>query len=137
MGVQNELKHYGVLGMKWGKRRGSSSEPSARQIRKQEKQEDKEIKKARIQDVKNRRRMTDAELLERIGRLEREKRLRELTEAEIYPGKKATSDIMKAAGSRTATAMLSGGMLYAVKATVSGKVDPSDMLGYITPKPKK
>ena len=135
--VQNELRHYGVLGMKWGRRRGESSTSSEKSVKRQEKLEDKQIKKERIKDVKNRRRMTDEELIQKIGRLEREKKLRELTEAEISPGKKATNDIMKAAGQRAATAVISGGMLYAVKATMTGKVDVADMAGYITPKPKK
>lgn len=37
--------------------------------------------------------------MEKVGRLEKEKKLRELTEAEVNPGKKAANDVLKAAGS--------------------------------------
>lgn len=134
---QNDLTHYGVPGMKWGHRRASSSSPSAGQIRRQEKREDNAIKKARRKDVKNRRRMSDKDLMEKIGRLEREKKLRELTDAEINPGKKATTDILKAAGTKALTTALAGGMLYGVKATMTGKVDVADAVSYLTPKPGK
>ena len=137
MSVQNELKHYGVLGMKWGKRQAKSSTPTPGQVRRQEKREDKQIKKERRNDVKNRRRLSDKDLTDKIGRLEKEKKLRELTDAEINSGKKATSDIMKASGTKVATTMIAGGALYAVKAAMTGKVDLSDMAGYVAPKPGK
>ena len=137
MSNQNDLTHYGVLGMKWGKRKASSSVPSAGRVHRQEKREDVKIKKERRKDVKNRRRMSDKDLIEKIARLEKEKKLRELTDAEINPGRKATNDILKAAGSKAATAMVAGGMLYAVKATMTGKVDIADMAGYVAPKPGK
>ena len=101
----DELKHYGVLGMHWGKRKGSSnSTPS-----------DRQIKKSRRKDVKNRRKMSDQELVEKIGRLEKEKKLRDLTNEEINPGKKMTSDILKSSGTKVATTVVGGATLYAIK----------------------
>lgn len=132
---QDELKHYGVLGMRWGVRRAVG--PDGRVANRAAKAEDDAIKKQRRDDVKNRRRLSDKDLTEKIGRLEKEKKLRELTEAEIDAGKKATNDILKSAGTKVATTILSGAALYGLKAFLTGKVDITDLAGYVTPKPGK
>lgn len=126
MDVQNELKHYGVLGMKWGKRQAKSSTPTPGQVRRQEKREDRQIKKERRNDVKNRRRLSDKDLADKIARLEKEKKLRELTDAEINPGKKEVNDVMKSAGTKVASTLVSGAALYAVKYALTGKADMAD-----------
>lgn len=125
------LMHYGVLGMKWGVRRANSKTSKATKPI-----TDRQIKKARRKDVKNRRMLSDQDLISKIGRLEREKRLRELTDTEINGGRTIVKDVMKSAGKKTASTVVSGGMLYGIKAAITGKTDIADFASYVTPKPK-
>lgn len=127
----NELLHYGVLGMKWGKRRTKAQLERARQ-----KTEDKAVKKARRQDVKNRRLLSDKDLQDKINRIEKERKLKELTAEDVAPGKKAVSDILASSGKKAATTIATGAILYGVKAAMTKKFDVSDAASYMTPKPK-
>lgn len=130
---QNELQHYGVLGMKWGKRRSPSELSKARSNR----QADKQVKKTRRQDVKNRRLLSDEDLNSKIGRLEKEKKLKELTDNDINSGRKVAKDVMKTAGTKTITTVASGATLYAVKTAMTKEFDIKDAAGYVAPKPGK
>lgn len=133
-----DLKHYGVLGMRWGVRKDQqTSQTSSLSKKKKAKSEDEQIKDRMRADVKARRMLSDKDLTEKIARLEKEKRLRELTDSEINGGKAAIKDILKNAGTKTATAIAAGAAMYAVKVALTGKVDLGDMAGYVAPKPKK
>ena len=133
--INNALAHYGILGMHWGVRRASSQSGSVGS--KDKKTKDDLIKEARRKDVKNRRTLNEKDLTEKIGRLEREKKLRELTEDEIDPGRKAAKSMMKTVGERVATTVLTGATLYAIKTALTGKVNIGDLAGYVVPKPGK
>lgn len=134
--VNNVLAHYGILGMKWGVRRqpgpnglvgkgGSSSKTTP--SNKTETDPDKVIKIRRREDVKNRRKLTDEELLAKIGRLEKEKRLRELTESEVDSGRSAVKEILKSAGTKVATAVATGMMVYGVKAILTKEFKAAEL----------
>ena len=127
-----ELMHYGVMGMKWGVRKdgkpqGSSNgkrrkskpsssltnqtrghasvdAPSASSVRRAEKAERKAVKKQRKQDVKNRSQLSDKDLDAKIERLNKEKRLKELTDSEVTPGKKFVKDVASISGKKIAVA---------------------------------
>lgn len=85
---------------------------------------------------KNVRKMDNAELLEKIGRLENEQKYIDLVIKSLTnssdPAKKAMID----AGKKVAPTILSGVGLYTVKAVLERKVNPKEAAGYIAPKPK-
>lgn len=131
----DELRHYGVLGMKWGRRKSTSGRPSS--TKKTKKMTADEKKKASMRkDVKNRRTLSDAELKKKIERIKSEKQLKDLTNEEIAPGKKFVSDVLSSSGKKVATALVTGAALYGVKAAMTGKFDIKEAAGYMTPKPK-
>lgn len=134
MSKTNELKHYGVLGMKWGVRRQVGPDGL---IVKSAKAEDRAIKKSRRSDSKNRRRLSDKDLSEKIARLEKEKKLRELTDKEINEGRTITGDVLKDAGSKAMKTILAGAAVYGVKVALTGKFDPKDAAKFVAPTPKK
>lgn len=134
MSIENELKHYGIMGMKWGVRRQVG--PDGRIIE-GTKAHDNQIKKQRRKDSKNRRMLSDKDLIEKIGRLEKEKKLRELTDKEINEGKSITGEVLKDAGSRAMKTVLAGAAIYGVKVALTGKFDPKEAAKFVSPVPKK
>lgn len=98
----------------------------------------KDKKEEYKQASKDRRELSDEELMERIGRLEMEKKLRDLTRDNLderTPGQKATQEVLANSGKRVATVVLVGGTLYLGKAILTGEFDPTEMAKYVFPNP--
>lgn len=131
----NELYHHGILGQKWGVRRYQNEDGSLTATGKK-KYADDTAKADRKEALKNRRSLSDTDIKKRIERLKVEKQLKELTEEDISPGKKAVSDILASSGKKAATAVVTGAALYAVKAAVSKEFNVKELASYMTPKPK-
>lgn len=135
-----ELYHHGVKGQKWGVRRFQRKDGSLTSAEKKRRgtkeSKDKSIKRERVKDLKNRRKLSDVDLKKKIERLKLEKEFKNLTKEEITPGKKFVSDIMSSAGKKALTTIAAGTMLYATKAALKGEVDLKDAAGYLAPKPK-
>lgn len=95
--ANNELYHYGVLGMKWGvrKSRGGRVSKTGRRGRiiKERPPAHEDYKKAHSK--KSVREMSDAELRSRINRLQMEKQYKELSNVSINKGKKFASRVLK------------------------------------------
>lgn len=99
--MEDYLEHYGIRGMKWGVRNAETRARYAHEGRSGKRQAKKEARAARkaetakIKQIKaernaaNRRRslLSNEELDRRIKRLEKEKRLRELTTSEVNAGR--------------------------------------------------
>ena len=135
----NELYHYGVLGMKWGVRRSrpSSTRSSRRKKKSNEPSPDFKERTKRKSDLKNRRTLSDEELKRKIERLKMEREFRELTKEDIGPGKKFASEVMSAAGKKVLTAAAAGAMAYAVKAAMTREFNAKDAADYIVSNPNK
>lgn len=126
----NELMHYGVLGMKWGIRRyqpysvkprgsGKGGKEIIKDIEKKV-NPDKEIKQERAKLSANRRHLSDKDLQNAITRLEKEKKLKELTDADVHIGRLIARQIYADYGKRAVTvfttaATVSAGMAVAKK----------------------
>jgi len=88
--VENTLKHYGILGMKWGIRRfqnpDGSLTPEGKRRYYGEKKYSRDYVYSRLLKTKNYKNMTDKELKRLTDRLQMEKKLRELKASEILKG---------------------------------------------------
>ena len=101
----NELYHYGVLGMKWGVRKdrggGVSKTGRRRKSVKERPPAHEDYKKAHSR--KSVREMSDAELRSRLNRLDMERRYQELNPSTKNRGRKYINSIIKT-GTTIATA---------------------------------
>lgn len=132
---RTELYHFGIKGMKWGVRRYQNSDGSLTPAGR--KRYDKQVRASRKADVKNRRTLSDSEIEQKIKRLESEKKLKNLTEEDLSPGRKAASDVLKSAGNKVLTAAAAGAAAYAVKVAMTKKFDIKEAASYIVPNPNK
>ena len=115
MWVQNseELFHYGVLGMRWGVRRSKAQLARARGSSKKSlftfKKKKKNIKETKPESAtkKSVKDMTDDELRKEIGRLELEKRYRDLSgpteQKKVFNGKQFVKEVLETSGKNLAT----------------------------------
>ena len=133
--MENELYHYGVLGMKWGVRR-TPAQLAKSNGKVKRKSEDNAKKSDMKKAVKSRRTLSDADLKKRIERIKMEKQLKDLTAEEISPGKKFVSEVLSSSGKKVATALVTGAVLYGTKAALTNQFDIKESAGYMTPKPK-
>lgn len=154
------LEHHGVKGMKWGVIRSTAQRAVIRGKEKvkesKEKHDEKKSEKAasqkaktlstdegqrsdRVSAKKSRRTLSDTEIQSRITRLEKEKRLKDLTDEDLAPGKTATKKIIVGAVKTTATAALPGLLAYAGKKVVTNALNNPELADamFSTKKDKK
>lgn len=139
--MENELYHHGIKGMKWGVRRYQNKDGTLTNTGKKRRnkvQSANKVEKARRKaDLKKRRTMSDADIKKRIERLKLEKQLKDLTEEDISPGKKFTSEVMLSAGKKALGVVAAGAMVYSVKVAMTRKFDIKEAAGYIAANPNK
>lgn len=160
--TDEDLEHFGVLGMKWGvrkskternlerrlarrekrvskskasgaekteskrKRRSAKQQDKAdskQSIRKGNKKQDK-VRKAAKKNVRN---ATNEEITSLTKRLESEKKLKNLIDEDVAPGRKFLNSVTADAGKKIATTWMAGGTLYMTKAALDGKFDVGDL----------
>lgn len=104
----NELYHYGVLGMKWGVRRARSGS-SSKTGKKQSAYEHEDY--SQTHSKKSVKSMSDAELRRRLNRLQMEKQYKDIQPRTINKGKKYVNTFIKA-GATVATVTTTGLTIY-------------------------
>lgn len=98
------LAHYGVLGMKWGKRKGSSGSSI-----KSSKKSKKNPKASTL---------SDAELRQRINRLQMEKQYKQLTTKDRSTASKFVGDVVRESAKQTASSYVTKYMKTGVDAGI-------------------
>lgn len=122
----DELQHHGIKGQKWGVRRFQNADGSLTTAGKQRASGTK-----KRTDAKNRGTLTNAQLKQKIERLQLEKQLRELTNAEVNSGRVYAQKILKDVGSKVLTTAASGALLYAGKAAITKSFSPQEFANAI------
>ena len=96
-------------------------------------QKQSELKKD--EDVKYRGILSDNELQNKINRLEKEKKLKDITENELHKGRKLVSQVIensaKAAGTKVLTTAFAGAGLYAIEKAGTGKFNYKEFRKYM------
>lgn len=118
--TSQELYHYGVIGMKWGVRRYQNPDGSltAAGRRRYDVKERRAVKKERKKALKNVRTLSDDDIQKRINRLQMEKKMKDLTNDDIAPGRTAFKEALNKAGKVVTVAAMAGGLAYAGKTII-------------------
>lgn len=118
------LEHHGIKGMKWGVR----SRPTRKE---------RIIRDSRQKLVDRRRQLSDSDLKSFVERLGNEKKLKDLVNEDLSPGKTAAKKILSDSGQKVAKTVVAGAALYGIKVAIERKFDPKEAASFLTPKPKK
>lgn len=114
--VEDFLAHYGVKGMKWGVKRGVVNPRMSRTNR-------ENTVRTKRKDAKRRRQvLSDKDLDGLVKRLEQEKKLKNLLDEDLSPGRTATKKLLANAGTKVAGTVLAGAGVWAIKAALDGSL---------------
>lgn len=114
--VEEFLAHYGVKGMRWGVKRGVVNDRVPRT------KKENTVRDSRKTALKRRQVLSDKNLDQLVKRLEQEKKLKNLLDEDLAPGRTATKKLLANAGTKVAATVLAGAGVWAVKAALDGSI---------------
>lgn len=106
--MNNTLTHHGILGMRWGVRRSDAQLASAGRNFKKSSSDDSHEDYKKAHDSKNIKSMSDAELRNRLNRLQMERQYSQMSTGNINTGKQFAQKFMK--GATTVAAVTTTGL---------------------------
>lgn len=112
--INNFLAHYGVKGMKWGVRKGVVKPGKERTSR------EEKVRAQRKNALTRRQTLKDKDLDQLVKRLQQEKKLKELLDEDLRPGRTATQKLVVNAGTKVAGTVAAGVGVWAVKTALEG-----------------
>lgn len=127
-----ELYHHGIKGQRWGVRHYQNPDGSLTEAGK-----NRYAKSDRRHSLKNRRNLSDDELRKRINRLKLEKEYKQLSDEDLYPGKKFCNRFLEQYGSKVLVTVASGATLLAINYAITKKIDPEKAAKFIAKEPGK
>jgi hypothetical protein len=81
--------------------------------------------------------MSDKDLDKLVNRLQQEKKVKELLDADLNPGRTAVSKLLLGATGTVAGIAVAGGMKYGIKAALQRSFSLKEAAKYVIPTPKK
>jgi hypothetical protein len=117
MMVNDVLAHFGIPGMKWGRRKARGSTVKSRVVRKPPSPGELPVKKSKLRTGD----MSDDDLRKAIGRIQMEKQYAQLTAKEKSVGRKLAEEVLLGAGKQVATTYAAKYMGQGVEALLKKK----------------
>lgn len=111
------LKHFGIPGMKWGRRKARSTMKSVKKkLRSPKKNQSDDYKKTTTLRKKKIHQLSNAELKVINERLQLERSYKDLSSKDVSPGRKFAQDLLKDVGRETIRDVLKEGIKIGIKA---------------------
>ena len=131
----NKYTRPGESGLTGLRRRIQGRTPEQDDAIRAERKERREARKGLMKDAANVHKMSDAELLAKIGRLQNEKRLMDLTYDRLTSSGDPAKQTMIKAGKKALEIALPGVALYSAYGLATGNWSPSELAKYAFPNP--
>lgn len=129
--VDNFLEHYGVKGMRWGVNKGVVRSGAERTSREQK------VRAKRKAARRRRQVLSDKDLDSLVNRLQKEKKLKELLDDDLSPGRTAAKKLLLTGGGVVLGGIVTGGLKYGLRGALTKDFNIADAADFIVPKPKK
>lgn len=132
--TEDFLEHYGIKGMKWGVRRKRGSDGRVVGGKSKITKKEAKIRAKRQKMSNNRRQLSDDDVKKAVERLQNEKKLKQLVDEDLSPGKTIAKKVLSESGQTAARAVITGVGVYAVRAALERKFDPMEASKHLKPK---